>query len=188
MNAKARNRVLWVGLPLVVLLVGCGNYRITFEAADVINAWGEDITREDLDVDVLCLSSNDVKNHPEIVNGTMRSDEWFKARDEVDHKIGDISPKRIYALRRGAQGDSRDTLLGPSLLSFVDRRDGHRTTTVKVNHPNWLSGEAAIVIYGRFSSPTGVAQVPPLVVQPPGGKDDITIKVGRKGMSLGARR
>ena len=103
MNAKARNRWLWVGLPLVALLAGCGNYRITFEAADVINAWGEDITREDLDVDVLCLSSDDVKNHPEIVNGTMRSDEWFKARDEVDHKIGDISPKRIYALRRGAR-------------------------------------------------------------------------------------
>ena len=49
MNAKARNRLLWVGLPLVALLAGCGNYRITFEAADVINAWGEDITREDLD-------------------------------------------------------------------------------------------------------------------------------------------
>jgi hypothetical protein len=188
MDAKARNRMLWAGLPLVLLLAGCGNYTITFEVADVINAWGGDITREELFVDILCLSKDDVKNHPEIVNGTMRADEWFKARDEVDHRIGDISPKRIYALRRGGPGDSRDTLLGPSLLSFVDRADGRRTTSVKVHHPNYLSSEAAIVIYGRFSSPTGVAQVPPLVIQPPGSKDQITIDVGRKGMTLAGRR
>ena len=188
MDAKARNRVLWAVLPLAVLLAGCGNYTITFEVADVINAWGEDITREDLDVDILCLSKGDVENHPEIVNGTMWADEWFKARDEVDHRIGDISPKRIYALRRGSAGDSRDTLLDPSLLSFVDRRDGRRTTTVKVKHPGFLSSEAAIVIYGRFSSPTGVAQAPPLVIQPPGTKNEIIIKVGKKGMSLAGRR
>jgi hypothetical protein len=188
MDAKARDRVLRAGLPLVVLFVGCGNYTITFEAADVINAWGEDITREELCVDILCLTKDDVKNHPEIVNGTMRADEWFKARDEVDHRIGNISPKRIYAMRRGGAGDRRDTLLGPSLLSFVDRKDGRRTTAVKVHHPNYLSGKAAIVIYGRFSSPTGVAQVPPLVIQPPGSKDEVFVNVGRKGMSLAGRR
>jgi hypothetical protein len=188
MNAKARNLMLWAGLPLLLLLAGCGNYKITFEVADIINTWNGDNTREELCVDILCLSKDDAKNHPEIVNGTMRADEWFKALDEVDHRIGDISPKRIYALRRGGAGDRRDTLLDTSLLSFVDRDDGLRTTTVKVHHPKHLSGEAAIVIYGRFVSPTGVAKAPPLVIQPPGAKDEILIKVGKKGMSLAGRR
>ena len=44
------------------------------------------------------------------------------------------------------------------------------------------------MIYGRFSSPTGVAQAPPLVIQPPGTKNEIIIKVGKKGMSLAGRR
>lgn len=188
MDAKVRNLMLWAGLPLLMLSAGCGNYKIAFEVADIINTWGGDMTREELAVDILCLSNDDVKNHPEIVNGTMRADEWFKAIKEVDHRIGDISPKRIYALRRGAAGDRRDTLVGPSLLSFVDRNDGRRTTEVKVHHPNYLGGEAAIVIYGRFSSPTGVAKAPPLVIQPPGAKDEILIKVGKKGMSLAGRR
>ena len=188
MDARARNRVLWVTLPLIALLTGCGNYTITFEVADVINAWGDDVTREMLDVDILCLSKSDVEKHPEIVNGTMRADEWFKARDDVDHKIGDISPKRIYALRRGGAGDKRDTLLTEALLSAKDRQDGRRTTTVKVQHPQFLNGESAIVIYGRFSSQTGVAKAPPLVIQPPGSKNEIIIKVGKAGMSVASRR
>ncbi len=183
MDAGIQNRLLWMGLPLVVMLSGCGNYTITFEVADVINAWGDDITAEMLDVDIVCLTKKDAENHREIVEKTLRADEWFKARDEDAPKIGDIPAKRIYALRRGEAGDKRDTLVGLPLLSFKDRKDGLRTTPVRVQHPQYLSGDAAIVIYGRFSSPTGTANAPPVVIQPPPVWDtDITIQVGRKDM------
>jgi hypothetical protein len=183
MDARVRNRLLCVGLPLVVLLSGCGNYTITFEVADVINAWGDDVTREMLDVDILCLTKKDAENHPEIVQKTMRADEWFKARDDDAPKIGDIPAKRICALRRGKAGDKRDTLVGEALLSARDREDGGNTTTVHVTHPQFLNGESALVIYGRFSSPTGIASTPPLVIQPPPRWDtDILIKVGRTDM------
>ena len=189
MDAKARNRVSWMILPLIGVLVGCGNYTITFEVADVINAPTTDMSREMLNVDILCLSKSDVENHPEIVNGTMRADEWFEARDEVDGRISDISPERIYAIRRGGAEDRRDTLCGEALRSAIDRDDGLRTTTVRVHHPECLGGESAIVIYGRFSdAPGGVAKTPPLVIQPPGTSDQIFIKVGRKDMSLVGRR
>jgi hypothetical protein len=185
MDARVPNRLLWVGLPLAVLLSGCGNYKITFEAADVINAWGDDVTREMLDVDILCLSKSDAEQHPEIVNGTLRANEWFKARDAGDPPASDINPKRLYALRRGEEGDRRDTLLGESLLSARDREDGKRTTTVRVSHPQFLSGESAIVIYGRFSSQTGIAKTPPLVIKPPPRwHTNILIKVGRTGMTV----
>jgi hypothetical protein len=183
MEAGVRNRVLWVGLPLIALLSGCGRYTIAFEAADVINAWGDDVTREMLDVDIVCLTKKDAENHPEIVQKTLRADEWFKARDEDAPKIGDIPAKRIYALRRGEAGDKRDTLVGEALLSAKDREDASRTTTVRVTHPDWLSGESALVIYGRFSSPTGIAPTPPLVIQPPPHwNTDIRIQVGRRDM------
>ncbi len=188
MDARARNCVLWVTLPLIALLTGCGNYTITFEVADVINAWGADLTAEMLDVDIICMTKKDAENHPEIINGTMRANEWFKARDEDSARFGDIAAKRIYALRHGNAGDKRDTLVGLPLLSFKDREDDLRTTTIKVQHPQFLSGESAIVIYGRFSSQTGVAKTPPLVIQPPGSKNEITVKVGKTGMSVASRR
>jgi len=183
MAARIQKGLLWVGLPLLVLAGGCGNYNITFEVADVINAPGPDVTREMLDVDILCLTRKEVERHPEIVNGTMRADEWFKARDEDSPRIGDIPPQRIYSLRRGEAGNRRDTLVGPPLLSFVDRKDGRRTTKVAVHHPAFLNDQSAIVIYGRFSDPTGIAKTPPLVLQPPPRwKTDLKIQVGRRDM------
>ena len=188
MNLITRNRLLWAIIPVVGLLAGCGNYTITFEVADVINAWGDDVTREMLDVDILCLTKEDVENHPEIVNRSMTADEWFKARDERSHAIGDIAPKRIYALRRGNSGDFGDNLLGEPLLSAKDRRDGLTATSYKIKHSQGMNGEAAIVVYGRFSSQTGIAKTPPLVIQPPGTKEDIFIKVSKNGMSLVSQR
>lgn len=185
MNAKARNRFLWGMLPLALLLAGCGNYTITFEVADVINAWGEDVTREMLDVDIVCLTKKDADRHPSIVNGAMQADEWFNARDKDPQKIGDISPKQIYALRRGGPTAKNDTLIGESLLSAKDRQDGQRTTVVKVNHPQPFNDEAAIVIFGRFSSQMGIAKVQPLVIRPPGMKTKLLIKVGKQSMVLG---
>jgi hypothetical protein len=186
MDARAWNRVAWLGLPMMALLSGCGNYTITFDVADVINAPGTDLSREMLDVDMICMTKKDAENHPEIVNGTMRANAWFKARDEDDPKIGDIGAKRIYALRRGSSGDKRDTLVGEPLLSFIDRNDGMRTTTVKVNHPEFLRSESALVIYGRFGNLDGkVANTAPLVIQPPPKwHTDLLIKVGRTGMKV----
>ena len=185
MDARVPNRVVWVVLPIVALLSGCGNYTVTFEVADVINAWGDDVTREMLDVDILCLSKSDARKHPEIISGAVRANQWFKSRDEDDPQYSDISAKRIYALRRGEAGDKRDTLLGESLLSARDREDDRRATTVRVMHPQFFSGESAIVIYGRFTSQTGIAKTPPLVIKPPPGwNTDIVIKVGRTSMSL----
>ena len=186
-SLRMRNRiaksVLLLALPALALCWGCGNYTITFEAADVINAWGEDITAEMLDVDILCLTKEDVKNHPEIVQRSMRADDWFRARMEDSPRIADIDAKQIYALRRGAAGDKRDTLLGLPLLSAKDREDGLRKTTVKVHHPTPLSGEAAIVIYGKFSDQMGIAKTPPVVIQPPPSwNKEIYIKVGRRDM------
>jgi hypothetical protein len=185
MNTRVWNRALWImGLPLLALLCGCGNYAITFEAADVINTPGGDAVREQLDVDIVCMTKDDVENHPEMANGTLRAGEWFKARDEDDPKIGDIPAKRIYALRRGGDADMRDTLVGNTLLSACDREDGGRTTIVRVHHPQFLNSKSAIVIYGRFSSAEGVAATPPLVIQPPPAwKTDLLIKVGRTSMS-----
>jgi len=190
MDARFRSAALWLmGMPLLMLLVGCGNYKITFEVADIINAWGDDVTREMLDVDILCLSKDDAENHPAIVQGTMRADEWFKARDEDDPKIGDIDRKRIYALRRGAVDDKRDTLVGEPLLSARDREDGQRTTTVRVSHPQFLNGKSAIVIYGRFSSREGIASTPPEVIQPPPAwRTDLHIKVGKANLNLAGQQ
>ena len=185
MDARAWNRAAWLGLPLIVLLSGCGNYTITFEVADVINAWGADLTAEMLDVDIICMTKKDVENHPEIANKTVRADEWFKARGEDSARFADIDPDRIYALRHGEAGDRRDTLRGLPLLSFKDRKDGLRTTTVKVSHPQFLRSEAALVIYGRFSSQMGIAKTPPLVIQPPPRwNTDLLIRVGRTGMKV----
>jgi len=187
MNGEIRNRVVWLGLSLVVLLLtGCGHYTVTFEVADVINAPGSDLTREMLDVDIICMTKKDAEHHPEIINGTLRADTWFKARDTDDPKIGDIPAKEIFALRRGAPGDKRDTLVGEPLLSAIDRKDGQRTTTVKITHPGFLHSEAALVIYGRFADAEGkVANTPPLVIQPPPGwHTDLLVKVGRTDMKV----
>lgn len=186
MDARARTRALgMLGLPLLILLGGCGNYTITFEVADVINAWGADLTAEMLDVDIVCITKKDAEHHPEIVNGTMRADEWFKARDEDSPRIGDIEAKRIYALRHGAAGEKRDTLAGLPLLGANDRKDGLRTTAVRVHHPQCLSGDSALVIYGRFSSQEGVATAAPVVIKPlPLWKRELIVKVGKKSMNV----
>ena len=185
MGAGIRKLTLCVAVPLLAAAAGCGNYRVTFEVADVINAWGDDVTREALAVDILCLSKSDVENHPQIVQGGMRSAEWFRARDQNNPGIADIDPDRIYALRWGDAEARRDTLMGQPLASAMDREDGRTTTVVPVSHPGNWAGESAIVIYGRFTSREGLAPVPPLVLQPPPKwKSDIRVRVGRRGMSL----
>ena len=189
MTMKACRCLPWLVLPIVGLVTGCGNYTITFEAADVINAWGEDVTREMLDVDIVCLTKKDVERHPEIVNGAVTADEWFNARDNDrgGSLLGNIPRQQIYAMRRGTAADKNDTLIGEPLLSAKDRQDGQRTTVKTVKHPDAGNDKSAIVIYGRFSSKTGVAKVQPLVIQPPGWKKNLLIKVGKQSMTLAGR-
>ncbi len=184
MRAGIRSKSGCVGLLLVVLLVGCGkSYKVTFTVDDVINAWGDDVTAEALDVDLVCLTKETAERHPSIVRGTLKADKWFHMRDQDDDAIGDIPASCIYALRYGNAGDKRDTLVGPPLLSAVDRKDHERTTTITVHHPDPGKAESAIVIYGRFSSRDGIARTPPLVIRPlPRWDDNIEINVGRHNM------
>src|SRR5262245_64878300 len=114
---------------------GCGGkYQVVFEVADVINAWGDDKTQEQLDVDIISLTKKDAAKHPELIGRTVRSDEWFTMRQQESSKIADIPASQIYSLRAGG-ATGRDTLVGPPLLSAVNRRDGGRTTTVAITHP-----------------------------------------------------
>jgi hypothetical protein len=180
-----RNTLRIVTGLLAPVLAGCGNYTVTFEVGDVINASGDDMSRTMLDVDIICLTKEEAERHPEIVNRTMLSDAWFKARDTDYAMISDIKPGHIYALRRG-ETNPRDTLKGEPLLSGRDLTEGaSRTRTVSIRHSGALGGGAAIVIYGRFTTGAGVARLAPLVIKPPGDRGkDIHVAVGRQNMRL----
>ncbi|RMF85803.1 MAG: hypothetical protein D6744_00785 [Planctomycetota bacterium] len=177
---------LWIAA--VAATTGCGGkYTINFEVADVINAPGNDLSREELDVDILCLTKKEAAEFKSAVNKTMRSDEWFQKRDTEDSSLSLIDASHIYALRRGTDSERRDILLGPPLLSFIDRRDGKRTLSYTIEHEEPGEPEAAIVIYGRFRGTDGIARTEPVVVQPPPGfgkSKSITVRIGRTNMEL----
>jgi hypothetical protein len=172
---------------LWLTLTGCGGgkYTIQFEAADVINAPGNDLSREELDIDILTITPAEAEKYPDIVNKTMRSSDWFAARDANDAKIGGIDPNHIYALRRGSGDARRDRQLGAPLISLIDRAD-KAPVTVNVEHPNPGEAKSALVIYGRFRTMDGMAATPPLVISPaPRMKsgETINIRVGRTDMT-----
>jgi hypothetical protein len=172
-------------LGCAFLVGGCGNYKATFRVAPIINAWGGDHTKEQLDVDIVCLGKEEAQKLPQIVDGSLRSDEWFRLRDTDDPKIAVIPPGQIYALRSGTATDRRDTLKGPALLSGVNRTSGGNETTVAFSHPKFLESGAAIAIYGRFVSERGLARTPPIVIKPPPrwlANNHVTIDVGRNSM------
>lgn len=183
MNATCRVAA-GAAAALAVWAVGCGRYTVRFEVADVINAWGEDLTRSQLDVDIVCVTSDVAEKLPELADGRLRSDEWFRLRDTNDAKLAPIPASRIYALRRGRSSEY-DTWCGDSLLSARDRQDGGNTSEVRIRHPQPGNRHAAIVIYGRFNAQTGLAKTAPVVIQPPPGwldDDEILIKVGRTSL------
>lgn len=183
MNIRCAGQAL-VGLAMLLGLVGCGNaYKVSFEVSDVINAWGDPATRDQLDVDILTLTSDEAKGHPTIVSGAMRSDEWFAARESNDPKIAGIAKTHIYAFRRGGAGDRNDTLMGPPLVSGRDARAG-QTVTVEVKHPQRGNGDAAIVIFGRFNERVGLSKSAPLVIKPPPRwTDELIIRIGPRDMT-----
>ena len=181
-----RTAMLGLALAAAALLLGCGNYKATFHSAEVINAWGEDRTREQLDIDIVCLTKEDAEKLPEVVSGSLRSDEWFRMRDADDPRLATLKASQIFALRHGSADSRRDTLRGPPLLSGIDRKDGSDKVVVSFKHPQFLNSDAAIVIYARFVGETGLARSSPIIVRPPPGwlrDNNLVIRVGRTSMS-----
>ncbi len=177
----------FLGFGIALLCgTGCGNYKITFELGEVINAYGDAQTRQALDVDILCLTKAETDKYPEIVNKSMRSDEWFKLRRESSAKLANIDPSHVYALRTGEK-DSRDQLLGGPLTGWADRANKEKTITFNVSHSSSGNGRSAIVIYGRFMSREGAARTEPIVIMPPPGwfdSSEIRVRVDQTSMQL----
>lgn len=172
---------------LLALLSGCcpKDYTVTFAVADVINAPGDESTREPLEVDILLLTPAENDKMPEIVQGALRSDEWFRMRNQDDPKLAAIPQNQILALRRGGEGDLRDRLVGGVLLSKMDRAN-EPDVRVAFEHPDPCAEGSAIVLYGRFNTMSGPAREAPLVIRPLAGwneNTDLVINVGRTGMS-----
>ncbi len=165
---------------LLFALVGCSNYTVTFELGDVINAAGDDLRREQLEVDIVCLDGENAKRYPELVNGSVRAKEWFQSRDQNEAKFNNIARDQIYALRHAA--DKRDTLMGGPLVSARDLPAGAKPqVNVEVKHPDTWGG--SILIFGRFTDGRNVLPVEPLQIKPlPAWENQIRVSVGRKNM------
>lgn len=184
-------RPAWSGMALsgllLVLAPGCSKSTVTFEMAEVINAWGDANTRKQLDVDIVCLTKEDAEKLPEVVNRQLRSDVWFAWRESGDAKLATIAPARIYALRGGPEEGRGDTKAGPPLASGMDIKDGPHTREVKIEHPQGGEDKAAIVIYGRFiGEGDRPARTEPVVIQPPPGlfgNHKIRVAVGKQSMT-----
>lgn len=160
-------------LSLAMVCLGCGDYKVTFQVQDAINTGpgGGPLDSELLDVDVVCLRPADTAKHPELVNGAMRSKAWFEARERKPGAapITDIRGKQIYALR--GEGPlyanyTDDTRAGGPLTP--GSAGGKREVTISVKHPQFLSDDAALVIFGRFQDGRGgLAETDPVVIKPP---------------------
>lgn len=166
----------------LLLATGCGNYRITFELNDIINAGASDARREQLDVDIVCVTPRDAEALPGLNTGAITCARWFELRDRQDPAVAPIPGSRIYSLRSGESGP-RDALRGPPLQSPVDSRDAKSQVLVKdVHHPDFLNEDSAIVIFGRFTMPENAGKIPPVVIKPPPGwlkGNHLIISVGR---------
>mgnify|MGYP001208007652 CR=1 FL=1 len=175
-------------LGLVAMLLGCASHStITFEVADVINAWDDrdDNTASMLEVDILLLTPADVASHPAISRRKLLADEWFRRRDAGETVL---PPAQVLALRSGEARPDFDTRVGDALVSARDQARGSPPVRVAVRHPTPGEEEAAIAIYARYSTESGLARNPPLIIQPvPGPLEprDILVKVGRRQMYRG---
>ncbi|MDX2199447.1 MAG: hypothetical protein SF069_10820 [Phycisphaerae bacterium] len=168
---------------LLLLLTGCvGEQTLRFQLDQVINAPNEnDLSRNRLSVDVLCLGPKELEKHPEIVNGSLPSSEWFRLRDSNDAKVSDISAARVLSLREATSSSRADTRLRDPLASVIDSKIA--TVDVKFKHPEAGQSKSALIIYPRFASMEGIAATAPLVLQPAPRDKEIVIRVGRQALS-----
>lgn len=170
---------------LTAALVGCGNYRVTFEVADYINAWGDpQTTKQKLDIDIVCLGKEEAEKFPAIANGTMRSDEWFKLRDEDSGVVTQIKTSRFFSLRSESR-NLRGKRLGDPLLSYVDYEDKKRERRYDgVKFSDFLDSGSVMVVYGRFFDKNGVAKTAPVLITPaPRWDTNLVIKVGKSELT-----
>lgn len=166
---------------LLMLLTGCSGRTVTLRVQEVINTWGPDNKAQQLDVDIVCLTKEEVENNPDLVNGTTTSKEWFELRDKDSTKV---DPKHIYSFRPGKPGDRRDTLVGDALVGSRDSTARKDSYVVKINHPGALNDKAAIVIFGRFyESGSVLKRQHPLIYQPVPSQKDIIIEVSRQTLT-----
>lgn len=178
----------WALAAAALLLTGCGQYKLVFEVQDVINAPGDESRRQMLDVDVVTLTKEDSKAHPDVANGTMRSDEWFRARARAtgSKSIGDLGKNQVSAMRgEGSEyaNYTPDKRLGNPLSSVVE--GGRREVPIEVHHGGFLAKESAIIVYGRFHDGKGglLATDPVVISPPPPWNTTIHIDVGRTAMT-----
>ena len=173
-------KVSVTALALVLLAgtVGCPpDPVLVFSLDQVINAPGSDTTREELDVDVLLLTRQDAIDHPDLLNGAIKSKDWFDKRSRDD--VTQIESKQILAYRRRhtTQSDRRQ---GISFMSGMDRQS-QADIRLETEHPE--PGKGSIVIFGSWRGMDGPATRRPLVIRPlPGWGDDaeIRVRVGRE--------
>lgn len=182
--------ILWAAtILLATLSSGCGSYKITFRVNEIINATpGDDNSRDRLDIDIVCLTKENAEMHPDIVNGQLRSDQWFQARQgEGSTQLGDFSKKQIHALRGKDLAMyskyTQDTRAGDPLTPVAD--GGARKRIVKFHHPGWGSSEAAIVVYGRFTQGGRLYSSNPVVIKPvPSWNTEWIIEVDARKLTL----
>jgi hypothetical protein len=177
-------------LLLTAGLFGCGPYTIEFRVQDVINAPGDELSRQMLDVDIVCLSPSEAERHPDIASGQMRSDVWFKARRGDGVSISDIPADQVYSFRGLREHDqmyvnyTSDTRKRGPLVPVLD--GGERVVTVDVEHPTPGKKDSVLLIFGRFHDgrggllPTDAVRISPS----PKAESKITVDVGKRNLTL----
>ncbi len=163
--------------------IGCGGkYTVRLEVEDVINASEGKPSGDQLPVDIVVMTSEETGKYPQVTDGRLRSDEWFKFRMNNDPQLPSLPPAQIYSLRPDIERlRGRDNRVGDALVGARYRSDGARVTEVKVEHPQPGNGDACIAIYGWFKERSGDSRTAPLIIRPPGafGPKVLEVRVGR---------
>lgn len=169
-----------------LLAAGCGNYTVKFEVQKIINAPGDDHSRQLLDIDVVCLARAEADANPKLADGSVRSDEWFRSRARGEAPASKLSQSRVYALRAegGAYASyTSDTVKGTPLASPAD--GGKTETAISINLAEFLESGATILVYGRFHDGKGglLATAPVRIAPPPRWNTTLVIDVDRQALA-----
>lgn len=178
-----------VALFTVALLVGatgCGNYTITFEVEKVINTYdNKPNTSQQLEIDIVCLTGDEAKRVPDLARGAIGTAEWFAARSGSTQNVAlrGLQSDRVYSLSdKSSDLGGRSTRIGEPLLSADRYADGSPRRTFKFKFPEFLQGDAVILVYARFFDAKGIRDMVPIRLSPPPRSDSFTIRVGQEGI------